>query len=338
MGRVGLVVNPAAGRDIRRLTGGASVVDNYAKRRVAECVVAGMRVVPDPPTLAVMPDRAGIADAAVEAASPDVDVETLDLDVEESAEDTRRAAAQFRESADVVVVLGGDGTTRDAALEAGDVPLLAVSTGTNNVVPTAVDGTVAGAAAALVAAGAVDVDAVTTRHGRVEVYAEDAGREKRLTGLATVEITDRPFVGTRAVVDPSELLGGVVSRAHPGDIGLGGVVGCLAPLAPDAPGGAAIRLADPADADRTVRGIVAPGVTAEFGVTAHRALDWGETETVDCSNCVVGADGERALEIVDAAVEMTPHADGPRLVDVDATLAAAAEAGALVTDRVAPEE
>ncbi|QRV15604.1 NAD(+)/NADH kinase [Haloterrigena salifodinae] len=338
MTRVGLIANPAAGRDIRRLTGGASVVDNYAKRRVAECVLEGLAVVAEPPDVAVMPDRSGIADHAVSEAPDDLAVERVEMTVEESAADTRRAAARFRESADAVVVLGGDGTTRDVALEIGDVPVVSVSTGTNNVVPTPVDGTVAGAAAAAVATGAADADTVTDRHGRIDVRADDVNGEKRLTGLAAVEITDRSFVGTRAVIDPSELVGVVVSRAHPSDIGLGSVAGCLEPLAPDAPGGVALRLDDPEATPRSVSAIVAPGMTATIGIEERERLDWDEPATFDVSDGVVGADGERELEVVDATVEMTPTADGPRLVDVDAALGAAVEADALVREGPLLEE
>lgn len=332
MTHVGLIVNPAAGRDIRRLTGGASVVDNYAKRRVAECVLSGLTIVDTPPRVSVMPDKTGIANYVVAEAPDGIEIEVVDMVVEESAADTRRAAARFRETADAAVVLGGDGTTRDVAVELGDVPLVSVSTGTNNVVPTPVDGTVAGAAAAVVATGAVDADAVTDRHSRVDVVADDVTGEKRLTGLATVEIIDRPFVGTRAVIDPAELLGGVVTRAHPSDIGLGSVAGCIEPLAPDAPGGVALRLGDPETAPRTVRAIVAPGMTTTVGVEAYDALAWDEPATFDVTDGVVGADGERELELVDARVEMTPTADGPRLVDVRGALGAAADAGVLVRD------
>ncbi len=335
MVRVGLVANPAAGRDIRRLTGGASVVDNRAKRRVAECVLNGLTAVEDPPSVAVMPDRAGVARHALEESPPGVAVEILDGPVEGTAADSRRAAARFRESADAVVVLGGDGTTRDVALEAGPVPLVGVSTGTNNVVPAPVDGTVAGAVAAVVATGLVDADAVTTRHGLVEATAADVSGEKTLTGLAAVEVTDTSFVGTRAVVDPSDLVGGVVSRAHPAEIGLPSVAGCLAPVAPDEPGGTAVRLADPDTADRTVRGLVAPGLTTTVGIGDHRRLDWDEPAVFEVSDGVVGADGEREVELVDATVEITPVADGPRLVEPRAVLDAAGETEALVSD-VAP--
>jgi len=336
--RIGLIVNPSAGRDIRRLTGGASVVDNYAKRSTAECVLDGLTLVDETVSVEIMPDKTGIAAHAVDKAPDGLDVSTVEMPIQETAADTRRAAAHFSETADVVVVLGGDGTSRDTALELGDVPLVAVSTGTNNVVPTPVDGTTAGAAAAVVASDAVDAESVTYRHGKIDVVADDVNGTKRLTGLAAVEITDRPFVGTRAVIDPSELLGGVVSRAHPSEIGLSCVAGCLEPLAPDEPGGAALRLCDPADASRTVRAILAPGMTTEVGIASHDRLDWDDPATFDVTDGVVGADGERELELVDATVEITPVADGPRLVGVDAALGAAADAGILARGGVPIEE
>ncbi|WP_267643147.1 NAD(+)/NADH kinase [Haloarchaeobius amylolyticus] len=338
MAHVGLIVNPSAGRDIRRLTGGASIVDNYAKRRVAECVLHGLTLVDETPSVAVMPDRVDIATHAVEAAPPEMDVELVEMPIHETAADTRRAAERFRETADAVVVLGGDGTTRDAALEVGDVPLLSVSTGTNNVVPTPVDGTVAGAAAAVIADGMVDADTATYRHGRIDVHADDVSGEKSLTGLAAIGITDRPFVGTRAVIDPSELLGGVVSRAHPAEIGLTSAAGCIEPLAPDAPGGIALTLGAPEETPRSVRAILAPGMTDTVGIAEYDTLDWGETATFQVTDGVVGADGERELELTDATVSMTLSADGPRLVDVDATLRAAPDDGMMLRHGAAATE
>jgi hypothetical protein len=333
---IGLIVNPSAGRDIRRLTGGASVVDNYAKRSTTVCVLDGLTLVDEPVSVEVMPDKTGIAGHAIDNAPDELSVSEVEMPVKESAADTRRAAAHFRETADAVVVLGGDGTSRDTALELGDVPLVSVSTGTNNVVPTPVDGTVAGAAAAVIATATVDVDAVTTRHGKIEVTADDVNGEKHLTGLATIGITDRPFVGTRAIVDPTELLGGVVSRAHPAAIGLTSVAGCIEPLAPDAPGGAALRFGDPAETSQSVRAVLAPGMTTTIGLESHESLDWDEPAVFELQDCVIGADGEREVELVDATVTMTPTANGPRLVDVDAALQAASEGGALLGDRPVP--
>jgi hypothetical protein len=325
---VGIIVNPAAGRDIRRLTGGASVVDNQTKRRVAECVLAGLTVLPDPPAATLMPDNAGIAANVVENAPDGVAVELLDMQPTGSAADTRRAAERFRTEADTLVVLGGDGTSRDVALECGDVPLLPISTGTNNVVPSAVDGTVAGAAAALVATDTVDGKSVTYRHEMVEARTESGDS---VTGLAAVELSDRSFIGTRALLDPDELLGGIVSRASPSEIGLSGIAGALGSLAPDTPGAIALRLTDTETSDRMVRAIVAPGVTTSVGVEEYRHLSDDESMTVEVSDGVVGADGERELEVTDETVEFYPASDGPRLVSLETVFERAANAG-LLTD------
>ncbi len=323
--RIGLIVNPAAGRDIRRLTGGASVVDNYAKRRVAECVLEGLSAVPDPPSALLMPDTAGIAESAAEEV-PDISTELLDLVPEGTAADTRRAAARFREEADAIVVLGGDGTSRDTALECGDVPLLPVSTGTNNVVPNAVDGTVAGAAAALVATGAVDADAVTARHGMVEARTRS---DDTVTGLASVELSNRSFVGTRAMLDAADLAGGIVSRANPADIGLSSVAGGFGSLAADEPGAIGLRLADADASARTVRSIVAPGMVAEIGVDEHRRLSENEPMSIEVGEGVIGADGERELEIIEETVEFRSVGGGPRLVSLEGVFERAARSGVL---------
>jgi predicted polyphosphate/ATP-dependent NAD kinase len=52
--------------------------------------------------------------------------------------------------AQVIVCLGGDGTARVTASAAGDVPMLALSTGTNNTFPAVREATIAGLAAGLV--------------------------------------------------------------------------------------------------------------------------------------------------------------------------------------------
>ena len=70
-----------------------------------------------------------------------------------------------------MLTLGGDGTNRAFALGWRDAPLLPISTGTNNVFPRFVEATVAGAAAGLVASGAValrDVARQAKTHPRAD--------------------------------------------------------------------------------------------------------------------------------------------------------------------------
>ncbi|ELZ71314.1 ATP-NAD kinase [Haloferax volcanii DSM 14919] len=340
---IGLVVNPAAGRDIRRLTGGASVSNNYAKRRTAGCVLAGLTLVDDAEVL-VMPDNAGLAGRIVDDAPDEIGVEFVDMTVTASGQDSRTAAAHFAEHADAVVVLGGDGTTRDVAQTIDDVPVVSISTGTNNVVPTPVDGTVAGAAAALVGSGAIPAAEATTRHGTIEVDVVRSEETTVIRGLATVGVLDRPFVGTRAILDPSDIVGGVVSRSSPAEIGLSGIAGGLVTHRPDEPGGVGFRLARGGDdggdgtdaagaADATtnpattVRAITVPGRLSTVDVAEHRVLDDGEGYAFEVDRGVISVDGEREREVRNGTVRLRPVSDGPRLVDVEAVLERAADGG-----------
>ncbi|WP_231186670.1 NAD(+)/NADH kinase [Haladaptatus sp. DYF46] len=323
---VGLIVNPVAGRDIRRLTGGASVSSNYAKRRTATCVLEGLTMAEDTGVL-VMPDNAGLADRIVNGAPEDLTVDLLDVTVTASGEDARNAAERFSEEADAVVVLGGDGTNRDVAHGIGDVPVVSISTGTNNVIPTAVDGTVAGIATGLIASGAVPADETTIRHGTVEAVVDDGSEERRIRGLATLGVMDQQFVGTRAILDPEDVVGGVVSRASPSEIGLSGIAGGLAVRRPDDPGGIGFRLGTTSEPQREVHAVTVPGVLSRIPVEEYRTLDDGEAFEFDVATGVISADGERELEVRDASVRLRPVADGPRLVDIDAVIERGAKEG-----------
>jgi hypothetical protein len=323
---VGLVVNPAAGRDIRRLTGGASVSDDYEKRRTAECVLAGLTLADDVEVL-VMPDRGNLGASLVEKAPDDLPTRLLDMTVRGSGEDSRHAASVFADDADAVVVLGGDGTNRDVAHTSGDVPLVSVSTGTNNVFPSPVDGTVAGGAAALVATGAVPRDATTYRHGMVDAVADTANGEREIRGLATLGILDQQFIGTRAILDADTIVGGVVSRAFPTEIGLSGIAGGLTHHPPAEAGGVGFRLGPEDECETVVQAITVPGVVDRLGVDEWRTLADDDPMRFDLPRGVVSVDGERELEVREAAIEVRPVADGPRVVDVDAVYEHAAHEG-----------
>ncbi|WP_138007695.1 NAD(+)/NADH kinase [Halalkalirubrum salinum] len=323
---VGVIVNPAAGRDIRRLTGGASVSDNYAKRRTAACVLAGLSLAREPVRAIVMPDASNLGQRIVDDAEDEA-VSLLDMPVSGSAEDTRRAAEAFSSIADCVVVLGGDGTNRDVATGIGETPVVSVSTGTNNVVPTPMDGTVAGGAAGLVAAGAVDRSAVTYQHGTITAEIHGSAGSETVSGLATMGLLDRPFVGTRAVLDVSSFVCGVVSRASPAEIGISGVAGGLETHAPDSAGGIAMEFGD---GGQTIRAMTVPGIVESVSIARWSRLAPGDPYTVEIDRGVVTADGEREYEVADASVSFIIADDGPRLVDVDAAFGAAAERGLFI--------
>ena len=133
----GLVVNPASGKDIRRLTGKASVFDNREKLAIVKRALAGA-VSGGLSHLYYMDDAHGIAHTAIaESALPrSIKVERIPTPKTSSALDTLAAAEAFSQTdCNVVMTLGGDGTNRAFVKGWRDANLIPLSTGTNNVFP-----------------------------------------------------------------------------------------------------------------------------------------------------------------------------------------------------------
>src|SRR5579872_1773069 len=167
---VGIVANPLSGRDIRRLVTQASVFPTAEKANMILRMLTALGAVGVGRVL-LGTDLGGISAAVLRAlhrrqamgraGGPGQDrwpeVEFLDgQPIRQTAQDTVEAVRRMvTGGARVIVCLGGDGTARVAAAAVGEVPLLALSTGTNNVFPAVREATVAGLAAGLVATGLV---------------------------------------------------------------------------------------------------------------------------------------------------------------------------------------
>jgi hypothetical protein len=161
----------------------------------------------------------------------------------------------------------------------------------------------------------------------VEARAETANGERAIRGLATLGLLDHQFIGTRAILDAEKIVGGVVSRAFPTEIGLSGIAGGLTVHRPDEPGGVGFRLGSPDECDERVDAITVPGVVERLGVRDWERLADEAATTFELPRGVISVDGERELEIRDAVVDVRPVADGPVVVDVDAVYEHAAREG-----------
>lgn len=322
---VGVVVNPVAGKDIRRLVTAASHTSDVAKvgivRRVVEAALdAGVaRVV-------VAADTNGIGARAIDGIAG---ASLLDVGARGDRTDSVAAARAFRElGAGVVVALGGDGTCRDVAIGWPQLPLVAVSTGTNNVYPRPVDGTSAGWAAGVVASGAVDLDAIAVDTKRVAVQITDSQNSEPVDDTALVELAliDADAVGARAVLDASRIRTIVAAVARPATTGLSSVAGRVHPLDDEADGGVVVDLdPEPASDGRRVLVPLMPGRSVQLGVADVRRLDGGTPTTLRGPG-VLAVDGERDRVLgPDATVLAWIERTGPRRIDVERTLAIAAE-------------
>jgi hypothetical protein len=321
MSTVGIIVNPHAGKDIRRLVSAAGHTSDSVKIGIMRRVIAGV-IEQGAERVLLSSDTHRLAERAAEGLGGNI--EFVESPCTGSHHDTIAAACQmWKQRAGAVVVLGGDGTCRDVATGWPDVPLIALSTGTNNVYPSTADGTTAGVAAALVATNAISIDVVALQSKRVilaldEPAADTIEHDHALVEAALISTT---FVGARAVSEPASIRWVAACIANPGSTGLASIAGRVHPVDRNAPGGVLIRLGPHG---RRVRVPLAPGSFATLDVESVEPLADGVPVDLPGGG-VLAYDGERNTPVsADATITVSIERSGPRLIDVDMTLAFAA--------------
>jgi predicted polyphosphate/ATP-dependent NAD kinase len=330
---VGIIANPASGRDIRRLVAHGTVFDNNEKTAIVRRVLLGLEAV-GIRRVAYMPEQDfGIVPRALAATAerahespPQLTAEALSMPVLNTSADSTRAARLLAEQgAGCIITLGGDGTNRAVAKGCGRVPLVPISTGTNNVFPTFLEGTIAGMAAGLVASGRAN-DRAVQRVPWLEVSVDGVAKEH---ALVDVVVSSLPFVGARAIWDLSVVHEVVLSRVAPATIGLSALGGALLDSTVDTgePSGMHIVLGQ---GGKQLLAALAPGLVQWVGITAYRRLTIDDLVHFEPGTGTVALDGEREIELsATSVVEVQLRADGPFVVDVPAALETAARAGHL---------
>jgi hypothetical protein len=324
---IGLIVNPRSGDDVRRViaSAGSSTLEDKVSivRRVVKGAVAvgATRFVTN-----VEPHQ--IVRRATETMRG-VTIDRLDGPIEHNEDDTTRAAARMRDlGCAVVVVLGGDGTNRAAAKGWPALPVIPLSTGTNNAFPYWVEPTVAGAAAGILATGVIAATGDVMRTAKVvRVEMPETPESTDLALIDAVAVADR-WVGSLELFDPDTMRVAVLTRADPAAIGFSAVGGLLQPCSPDDPHGLLVRFTPPGNgAGLHLRAPTAPGHFAEMGVAEVRQLALGEPVAVD-GPLLLAFDGERKRRLLEGErAVLRVCRDGPRVVDVAAVMAGAAQRG-----------
>ena len=333
MATVGIIANPAAGKDIRRLVAHGRFIPNQEKVNILKRIFSGLEAA-GVDRVVLMPDSAMLGRAAADGTKLGFDVYHLEMPVFNEEQDSSRAAAlMVREGVDCIVTLGGDGTNRAVAKHCGQVPLVPVSTGTNNVFPQMVEGTVAGLAAGVVATAAVDVHKVTEATKRLEVHQDGSVRDIALVDIA---VAKQRFVGARAIWDMESVHEIYLSQARPGSIGLSSIGALLAPPDTDEEAGVYVRLGP---GGTTVHAPVAPGVVAPVPVQEWRRLPAGERTPIGLTPCTIALDGERTFALSRSQTACVSLSDaGPRVVRVESALREAARCGVFREDLAASDE
>ena len=335
---VGLIANPASGKDIRRLVAHGTVFDNQEKisivRRLIISLMSG-----GVDKIIFMPDYHGLIPKALSglgsnyefdgsvlrrkaSSARELVLERAAIDISATQADTKEAAAFIAsKGAGCLLVLGGDGTSRQAAKGARDIPILALSTGTNNVFPFMAEATSAGLVAAAVARGRVGPRAVY----RAKRIVVEKNSEFVDSALVDAVVTRGRFIGSRAVWEIGDLVEGIFARGEAGDIGLASVIGKTRPLKPRDNFGAYVVFDS---SRRDVIAPVAPGVIKAVGLSESGRLNPGDRRAVKTFPSVLALDGERELEISEKdQVSIGVDLEGPLVVDLPMAFQEAVAAG-----------
>jgi predicted polyphosphate/ATP-dependent NAD kinase len=330
----GIVANPASGRDIRRLTSSASVFPTVEKAQMVRRLLGAFgrfginRVL-------LMPDASGIAAFVTRAVAAHDDARDgrwpalafTDTPITGSVRDTEAAvAAMCAAGANLIAVLGGDGTHRAVAKRCGDVPLLTLSTGTNNVFPDLREATVAGIAGALVATGAVPRADGTRRNKVLRIRCRGPHGDTEDIALVDACVSGTENIGSRALWRAADLRELYVAFAEEDAIGLSSIAGMWSPVGRGEPRGCALRFAAERVATLPVLAApIAPGLIADIVIAESFDLQPGIEYPLVAGNGTLALDGEREIECVAGAsyaIELDLH--GPTTVDVASTLRYAA--------------
>lgn len=227
MTTIGIIANPTASGDIRRLVAERRVIPTGEKVNLIRRVLLGLESL-GVQCVVAMPDSAQLCRRARDDARFSLSLELLEMLVRHTAEDSSQAAALLnRMGAGCIVTLGGDGTNRAVAKGGGSVPLVPISTGTNNVFATMVEGTLAGLAAGVVTQGLVDADIVSATSKRIEVHLDGAFQD---IALVDVAVSKEQFVASWAVWDMTSLHEVVLTRAEPLSLGISAIGSRLHPV------------------------------------------------------------------------------------------------------------
>ena len=321
---VGLIANPASGKDIRRLVAYGSVFDNYEKVNIVRRVFLGLEAAGVSEVL-YMPDYFNIVGKALDDIKLTLTPRPLEMYIHGNQDDTTEAARLMDEAGVAcIVTLGGDGTNRAVVKGTAAVPLMPISTGTNNVFPFMIEGTLAGMAAGVLASGTIPLEKITLPTNRLDVLLDGQFKDLALVDIA---IYDDTFIGSRAIWEISKVREVFLSRVESATVGLSSLGGGLSCKQFDNQHGVHIHLAahDTTSAI-TVRAPIAPGWVKPVQVSGFSLLKYGDEILIGLIPSVLALDGEREIEVNGKGkVSIRLSDQGPRVIDMNRALQAATQ-------------
>lgn len=293
MKAIGIIANPSSGSDIRRLVSYATAYDNSEKLNIVKRIILGAQAM-GIDKIYIMQDSYHIGKKAIESLTRrkmlECSCELLDNLILGDIRDTLKAT-ELLETLEVgaIVVLGGDGTSRAVAKIVKNIPILPISTGTNNVYPMMIEGTVAGMAAAITAKYS-DHRRFCVRDKRIEILDDE-----KIIDIALVDavISSDKSRGAKAIYDYSKISYIYVTRAHPAYIGFSSIVGTHRIVYPEDSYGYMVGLGEEGS---RIKAPVSAGVLEDFFIKDEMKMEENQIHYhVFRERSAIALDGEKEI-------------------------------------------
>ncbi|MBI3303227.1 MAG: NAD(+)/NADH kinase, partial [Deltaproteobacteria bacterium] len=267
------------------------------------------------------PDPAGIGLKALAGINDALRLKPRFLEMsvyDEAADSTRAAKLMHEQGVACVIVIGGDGTNRVVTKGCGSMPLVPLSTGTNNAFPRFLESTLAGLAAGHYAVRRLSLEEFTVPTKRLDLYRNGVLED---VALVDVAVCDYQFIGARALWEVERLKELFLTQGQPTNIGMASIGGMVHPIRPRDEGGLYLRLGDNG---RSVTAAIAPGLVTPVGIQSHTLMRLGARMPVSFTPSILALDGEREILVnAEDRWEVALSWDGPRVLDIEKVMEAA---------------
>ncbi len=312
MKSVGIIANPASGKDIRRLISQSRLVPNQEKINILKRILGGLEAGGIDKVL-FMPDYSNLAKSAANEYHGLIQTEILNVPIFNKDIDTINSVKEMiQRDVSVIIALGGDGTSRAVSIASESVPILPVSTGTNNVFPFMVEGTLAGISTAYIVQHPESLSICAPVQKKFDIETDSGIRDISLVDIA---VSKEYFVGSRAIWNINSVSELFLAIAEPHTIGLSSIGGWANPINRNESRGLHIRFSEK-PTGYSVSAPMVPGILSEVYIESINVIEKNQMNEVSLSPSTIALDGERTIPIREGEkVQVTLNTNGPTVLN-----------------------
>ncbi|MBV1877080.1 MAG: NAD(+)/NADH kinase [Pseudomonadales bacterium] len=325
MNRLGVIVNPMSGRDVRRVAAKASTSTHHDKQQhITRIVLGALEHGVDEILLADEPFK--INRRAVENLPARNKVKILKFRLQHSEQDTvQMTQLMWDAGCRVFVVLGGDGTSRIVAKTRPEAIILPLSTGTNNVFPQFVEASIAGAAAGLVASQQIDYKTHCFRCKLIHISVNNVPRD---IALIDAVLLQNDHLGSFLPFAAENLSSIFLSRAEPASVGMSPIGGYLMPCSQLDDYGVLVQCGKNRQG-RHIRAPISPGLYGNVPIQSVSKMTLDQAYSAQ-QDAILAVDGDRIIKLnATDELAITIRKDGPFIIEPAKIMASAAKSGLL---------